>query len=226
MERKKGKRATKGLPSSEESSLPENQEKASQLLSDKSKDMLHFIEDKVSDPIKSVIDDKEEIKKKLSIGPQLDTKKFEVEIISNEMDDKQNLSQESALGNVKKSSFKQQWNNKKDISSESRKTFDITPEPTKQIVNLKKERDYKIFLSLKDGKGILLERTLKGIANKFKIKISCYKKTGSERNVFYNQRRIAVIHEPPSGHKLDKVSLELLSYGFNKYVLKDFNVIH
>ena len=191
-------------------------------------------------PVKSVSSIKEdEIKIVTAISPQLNEKMVKKMTVgkTDEQHKKKppqklkNIKAEvqpivsSLSGNVKFQQEQQKFRKKESLSESIVSSSTITVSETK-IINLKKERDYKSFLALKDGKGILLDRTLKGIAKKFNLKISSSGKTGSERNVFYNQRRIAIIHEPLSGCKLDSLSLELLSYGFNKYVLKDFNVMY
>lgn len=225
-----------GNLSSDRSYLLQNQEIPPQLASGESKAQSLAIEKQQASPTKSRADAKEEGNIKPFTDSHPDEKMFEKKTVGDILDDKKKLSQESvsikagvrldvhsSSDNVK-SPFEQQWSSKKKVSHKSEEPLVTTPEPIKKIVSLRKEKDYKSFLAIKEGKGVLLERALKGIVNKFNLRISSHGKTGSERNVFYNQRRIAIIHEPPPSHKLDKLSLELLSYGFNKYVLEDFNV--
>ena len=226
--------------SNEGSHFLENQEIPLQTLLDTNKTQSLTTEIPNLPPVKSVSSIKEdELKIVTAVSPQLNEKmvrKTTVEKTDEEHKKEspqgpENIEAEdqpimsSSSGNVK---FRreQQRSHKKENSSKSKVPSSIITVSETKTVNLRKERDYKSFLALKDGKGILLDRTLKGIVNKFNLKISSSGKTGSERNVFYNQRRVAIIHEPRSGCKLDSLSLELLSYGFNKYVLKDFNVIY
>jgi len=189
-------------------------------------------------PLKSMTDiEEDEVKVFPPINPQLDEEKLEKKALkSTDEDTKKELPQEHVNAKTEhrtplppsswnvKFQREQQRAHKKEGSNEDDTPLSPKSEPLKKTVSLKKERDYKNFLALKDGKGILLERHLKDISNKFNLRISSRGKTGSERDVFYNQRRIAIIHEPSSGHRLDSLSLELLSNGFNTHVLRDFNV--
>jgi len=225
----------------EEANTPEGRThvEVPQVLADTSKiEPIHTKEQDLS-PIKSMTDIKEDkVKALLPISPLLDEKEVEKKALkSTDEDTKKEPPQElvdvqnepqiplpSSSWNVK-FQREQQRVYKKEDSNEEDAPLSTKSEPVKKTVSLKKERDYKNFLALKDGKGILLERHLKDISNKFNLRISSRGKTGSERDVFYNQRRIAIIHEPSSGHRLDSLSLELLSNGFNTHVLKEFNII-